>query len=273
MSAANVVLLGTGSPRPCLDRSQPAQLIELGDQSFIIDCGEGVTGQLVRAGRNVAAIQKIFLTHLHWDHILGYAGLVWGGWSAGRPTLEVWGPPGTKRMHELLFGMLHKDDVDWSSGIGYARSGIDSIRIHEIGEGLVYERDGVTVTAAAVKHTVTTYAFRFEHAHKRIVFSGDTAACDELVRCAQGADLLIQDACATHSRLYADDRSRKIRDLLIGFHASPAQAGQMAQAAGVKRLACTHLLPGADADQVREEAASHFAGETIVGCDLMELRV
>ena len=76
-----------------------------------------------------------------------------------------------------------------------------------------------------------------------------------------------------NSRLYGDQRSRKIRDALIGFHASPAQAGQMAQAAGVKRLVCTHLLAGADAEQVRQEAASKFNGETIVGYDLMELHV
>ena len=245
----------------------------MGDQSFVIDCGEGVTTQLLRAGRNVAEVQKIFLTHLHWDHILGYAGLVWGGWSAGRPTLEVWGPPGTKKMHEVLFGILYKDDIDWSSGIGYARSGIDSITIHEIGEGLVYERDGMKITAAAVKHTVLTYAYRFEYADKRIVFSGDTVTCDALVKCAHGADLLVQDTCAASSPAYADDRSRKIRELLIGFHASPAQGGEMAQLAGVKRLVCTHLLPGADASQIRREAADNFDGETIVGCDLMELQI
>ena len=273
MPTVKVVLLGTGSPRPCLERSQPAQLIEIGDQAFVVDCGEGATTQLLRAGRNITEVQKIFLTHLHWDHILGYAGLVWGGWSAGRPTLEVWGPPGTKRMHEILFGMLYKDDVDWSSGIGYARSGIDSIRINEIDEGLVYERDGVKITAFAVRHTVPTYAYRFEHSGKRIVFSGDTAVCDAVIKCAQDADLLVQDTCATLSRVYADARSRKIRELLIGFHASPVQGGQMAQAAGVKRLVCTHLLPGADANEVLQEAASNFRGETIVGFDLMKLEV
>ena len=199
MAAAKVVLLGTGSPRPCLERSQPAQLIEMGDQSFVVDCGEGVTTQLLRADRNVAEVQKVFLTHLHWDHILGYAGLVWGGWSAGRPTLEVWGSPGTKRMHEILFGMLYKDDVEWSSGIGYARSGIESIEIHEIGEGLFYERDGLKISATTVKHTCLTYAYRFEYAGKTIVFSGDTAACGALVKCAQNADLLVQDTCATSS--------------------------------------------------------------------------
>jgi ribonuclease BN (tRNA processing enzyme) len=273
MPTAKIVLLGTGSPRPCLERSQPAQLIEVGDQSFVVDCGEGVTTQLLRAGRNVAEVQKVFLTHLHWDHILGYAGLVWGGWSAGRPTLEVWGPPGTKRMHEILFGMLYKDDVDWSSGIGYMRSGIDSIRIHEIDEGLIYERDGVKISATAVKHTCLTYAYRFEYAGKRIVFSGDTAACDALVKCAQNGDLLVQDTCATSSRVYSDDRSRKIRELLIGFHASPAQGGQMAQMAGVKRLVCTHLLPGVDANEIKQEAAGNFDGEAIVGCDLLELQI
>lgn len=273
MSTIKVVLLGTGSPRPSADRSQPAQLIEAGWESFLVDCGDGATTQLLRSGRNVTDVQKVFLTHLHWDHILGYASLVWGGWSAGRPGLEVWGPPGTKHMHDLLFRTLYHADVEWISAIGYARQGIEGIKIHEIGEGQAYERDGVSVTAMRVKHPVTTYAYRFAYAGKRVIFSGDTAECDELVKCAEDADLLVQDTCAVYSRLYGDERSRRIRDALIGFHASPAQGGAMAQRAGAKRLVCTHLLPGADAAEVRAEAEAEFSGETIVGEDLMELRV
>ncbi len=176
-------------------------------------------------------------------------------------------------MHELLFGNLYKSDVDWIAGVGYARSGIDSIRVHDVGEGLVYDRDGVTVNAIRVKHPVTTYAYRFYYAGRRIVFSGDTAACDELVRFSEAADLLVQDTCAVHSRLYGDERSRKFAEALIGFHASPSQAGQMAQAAGVSRLVCTHLLPGAEVEQVIVEAEAEFIGETIVGHDLMEIRI
>jgi ribonuclease BN (tRNA processing enzyme) len=273
MANTKVVLLGTGSPRPSPERAQPAQLIEIGGESFIVDCGDAVTTQLVRSGRDVAQVQKILLTHLHWDHVLGYAGLIWGGWSAGRTTVEVWGPPGTKQMHDLLFGALYKGDVEWISEIGYAKSGIQSIKVHEIDEGRFYERDGVTITATRVKHPVTTYAYRFTYAGKRVVFSGDTAACAELVKCAEGADLLVQDTCAVYSRLYGDDRSRKIRDALIGFHASPGQAGEMAQRAGVKRLVCTHLLPGVDVEEVRAEAESDFTGETVVGSDLLELRI
>lgn len=273
MTRTKVVLLGTGSPRPCAERSQPAQLIEIGGESFVVDCGDGVTMQLAKSGRDLTKIQKILLTHLHWDHVLGYAGLIWGGWSAGRKTVEVWGPPGTRQMHDLLFGSIYKGDVDWISGIGYDRAGIDSIRVHEIGEGRFYDRDGITVAATRVKHPVTTYAYRFTYAGTSVVFSGDTAICDELVKCAAGAALLVQDTCAVFSKLYSDDRSRKIRDALIGFHASPGQAGEMAQRAGVKRLVCTHLLPGADVDQVLEEAESEFIGEAIVGRDLDEFRL
>ncbi len=176
-------------------------------------------------------------------------------------------------MHEILFGMLYKDDVEWSSGIGYARSSIESIEIHEIGEGLVYKRDGLRISATTVEHTCLTYAYRFEYAGQTIVFSGDTAACGALVKCAQNADLLVQDTCATSSPVYSDDRSRKIRELLIGFHASPAQGGQMAQTAGVKRPVCTHLLPGVDPNEVKQEAACNFDGEAIVGCDLLELQI
>jgi len=271
MADDSVVLLGTGSPRPSAERAQPSQLLCAGEELFLIDCGDGVTTQLLRSGRDVTAVRKIFLTHLHWDHVLGYAPLVWGGWSAGRPTLEVWGPPGTRRMHELLFGQLHRPDVEWIGRIGYAKSGIDSIQIHEIDEGNVYDRDGVSVQAARVKHPVHTLAYRFNSKGKSVVFSGDTAYCEELIRLAEGADLLVQDTCACHSKQYGDERSRKIRAALIGFHASPEQGGQMAQRAGVRCLVCTHLLPGADDSQVKAEAKSAFRGETVVGEDLREL--
>ncbi len=273
MKKPRVVLLGTGSPRPSEERAQPAQLLEMGGQSFVIDCGDSVTAQIVRAGRDVTQMQKIFLTHLHWDHVLGYAGLIWGGWSAGRTTVEVWGPPGTKRMHDTLFGDLYRGDVDWISNIGYVRSGIEGIQVHEVGEGRIYDRDGVSVDAIQVKHPVMTLAYRFNYLGKSVVFSGDTAMCNELIKVARTADLLVQDTCAVFSRLYGDERSKKIREALISFHASPQQAGIMARRAGVKRLVCTHLLPGAVEDEVREEAESEFIGETIVGRDLMELIV
>ena len=273
MSAASVVLLGTGSPRPSPDRAQPAQLVEFGADRFLVDCGDGVTTQLQRAGYDPGSVTKLFITHLHWDHVLGYAPLVWGGWSLGRRSLEVWGPPGTRRMHETLFEDLYRPDVEWIRQYGYPRSGIDDIKVREVGEGRIYDRDGVRVDAVRVSHPVITYAYRFSSGGATIVFSGDTAECDELVRCAHGADLLVQDACACRSRLYDDARSKRIRDALIGFHASPEQAGRMAQRAGVGRLVCTHLLPGADEDEVHAEATSAYRGEVVVGRDLMRLDV
>lgn len=176
-------------------------------------------------------------------------------------------------MHDLLFKNLHARDVEWISGVGYSRSGIESICIHEIAEGQVYDRDGIAVTAIPVKHTVRTYAYRFSWLGRSVVFSGDTAKCGELVTIADGVDMLVQDTCAVFSNLYGDERSRKIRNALIGFHATPEQAGEMAQAAGVKMLVCIHLLPGADAQQVLHEARSRYAGKVVVGEDLMDLTI
>lgn len=273
MDAPSVTLLGTGSPRPALDRAQPAQLLDTGAERFLVDCGDGVTTQLMRAALDPCGVTKLFITHLHWDHVLGYAPLVWGGWSMGRKSLEVWGPPGTRRMHELLFHQLFGKDVAWIQQYGYSRSAMESIAIHEVGEGRIYDRDGVRVDATKVSHPVTTYAYRFTFGHSSVVFSGDTAECDALVHGARGADLLVQDACACRSRLYDDDRSRTIRDALIGFHASPQQAGRMAQRAGVRRLVCTHLLPGADEAEVLEEAADAYLGDILVGRDLMRIEL
>lgn len=273
MGPASVVLLGTGSPRPAIDRAQPSQLLNTGTERFLVDCGDGVTTQLLRASFDPGGITKLFITHLHWDHVLGYAPLVWGGWSMGRKNMEVWGPPGTRRMHELLFQELFGQDVKWIQQYGYSRSAIESIRIHEVGEGRIYDRDGVRVDATTVSHPVITYAYRFTFGGTSVVFSGDTAECEALVRCAHGADLLVQDACACRSRLYDDTRSRTIQSALIGFHASPLQAGRMAHRAGVRRLACTHLLPGADEDEVREEASSTYLGDILVGRDLMRIEL
>jgi ribonuclease BN (tRNA processing enzyme) len=273
MTPIKVVLLGTGSPRPSVERAQPAQLIEVDGQAFLIDCGDGTLTQLLRAGRDINVVQRILLTHLHWDHILGYAALVWGGWSTGRPQLEVWGPPGTRRMHELLFGQLHRADAAWAIGIGYQRAAVEGVRIREVEAGVLFAGDGLTIHGIRVHHPVYTLAYRFDYAGRSVVFSGDTAACPALVQAAEGANLLVQDTCAVYSRLYSDARSRRIREALIGFHASPEQAGEMAQAAGVGTLVCTHLLPGADDEAVRQEAAAKYRGQALVGIDLMELDI
>jgi len=81
---ARIVLLGTaGGPPPHLDRSQPASLLEVGGKRYVIDAGENVGQQLMRAGVAPSRVDLTLLTHLHWDHTLGLDYLMASGWMLG----------------------------------------------------------------------------------------------------------------------------------------------------------------------------------------------
>jgi len=87
MNNLKVTMLGTGSPRPDLERSGPAQVLTIGDTNILIDCGEGTTTQLMKAGIPPESITYLFMTHLHSDHIFGYGQFLLGGWGLGRRKL------------------------------------------------------------------------------------------------------------------------------------------------------------------------------------------
>lgn len=74
-----ITLLGTGSPRPTLERHHPAALVTWGKGGhMLVDAGDGVVGQLLAAGVSLREVHNVALTHMHWDHILGYPAFVWG---------------------------------------------------------------------------------------------------------------------------------------------------------------------------------------------------
>lgn len=69
---------------------------------MLVDAGDGVVAQLLQAGVALATVDHVALTHLHWDHILGYPAFMWGSWTAGRDQLWTRGPAGTRAMHHRL---------------------------------------------------------------------------------------------------------------------------------------------------------------------------
>lgn len=272
MSNISVTMLGTGSPRPNINRSQPAQTITIDEETILIDCGEGTTAQLMKAGIAPQSIKFLIFTHLHSDHTLGYGQFLLGGWGQGRSELTIIGPKGTKAFHESILNM-YSYDIDYRCSLGRSGAGIRDVRIIEFDEpGELRENPlPYKITTASMIHNVPTFAFRFDIGEKTVVISSDTAPNEEIVKLAQGADLLVQNACLTAGQ--KSPALEKIWEQLQKEHCTPAQAGQIATRANVKKVVLTHFLPEADGIIAYNEASTEFSGEIIVPEDLQVIEV
>lgn len=270
MSALRCTLLGSGSPSPNLDRCHPAVLVEWGATAFLVDAGDGVVGQLLRAGAALADVEHVALTHLHWDHILGYPAFVWGSWTAGRRRLTTIGPVGTADMHHRLVADFYDAQAAWAIDLGYPADGWRDVDLHEVAPGWSTEVDGCRISAGAVVHPpMAAVAYRFEYDGRSLVISGDTAVCPELVEFSSGADMLVVDACAAPAPPSASERRRAIIERLREFHAAPDECVAMAHAASVGHVVLTHHLP----DVVPAFERGGYTGSVTVGADLMRLTV
>lgn len=272
MEKITVTMTGTGSPRPEIDRSGPSQVLSIGDQHILIDCGENVVRQIQKANIPLNQINYLFMTHLHADHLYGYGHFLVAGWGSGRKELTVVGPKGTKRFHELMLEIF-KDDIGYRTSLGFSPEGIMDVRVIEIEEPGEIELSDfpATVTAANMIHNVPTFGYRFQVGSQAVVISGDTAPTDELVKLAQGADILVQDACLTTTSMYnttTRPEMKKVWENLQKEHCTPIEAAETAKKAGVKQLILTHFLPGIDVEEIYREATEVFSGTVVVPNDL-----
>jgi ribonuclease BN (tRNA processing enzyme) len=233
--------------------------------SMLVDAGDGVVGQILAAGAPLADIEHVAITHLHWDHVLGYPAFVWGSWSAGRARLRIVGPSGTGEMHRRLVEEPYRPQAEWAIGLGFARSGWDDVQVADIDSGWSVELDGCVVQAGTVVHPpMPSLGYRFTYGGRSLVISGDTIGCAELVELARDADVLVMDACAAPAPPDATPARRAVIERLHEFHASPQDCVDVAAEARVRRVVLTHHLP----DAVLEVQTGHFAGDVVVGQDL-----
>lgn len=155
------------------------------------------------------------------------------------------------------------------------------VHVHELNRGgLVMQDDNVKVTSALVRHPpiVPAFGYRFDARDRSIVISGDTAPSDDLIALARGADILVHDAlfASAVDRLVGGvPNATRLKASILSHHTTAEDAGRVAQAAGVRTLVLSHLIPADDpavTDQMWIDAARvHFRGTVIAGKDLMEL--
>jgi ribonuclease BN (tRNA processing enzyme) len=277
-----LILLGTGGgPRPRRASSAPAQVILFNDTAYVVDCGDGVARQLVFAGVPLPRLRHIFLTHHHSDHNADYGNLVLLAWAAGlRTRVDAWGPPPLENMTKQFFDMNAYDISTRIADEGRVPL-VPLVHVHELNRGgPVMQDDNVKVTAALVHHppVVPAFGYRFDARDRSIVISGDTAPSDNLIKLAQGADVLVHDALYVPGvdRLVAGvPNATSLKQSIMSHHTTAEDAGRVAQAAGVKTLVLSHLVPSEDStvtDQMWIDAARvHFRGPVIVGKDLLEI--
>ena len=115
-SGTAVVLLGTGTPNADPDRSGPAVAVVVNGQPYLVDFGPGVVRRAAAASRSgvdaleVTNLTRAFVTHLHSDHTVGYADLIFTPWVLGRAVpLQVYGPKGLRAMTRHLTAAYRED--------------------------------------------------------------------------------------------------------------------------------------------------------------------
>lgn len=296
-NGSTLILLGTaGGPKTRKYRSQPAALLVVNDQRFLIDCGAGTSRQLAQVGYDPADISRVFLTHLHFDHTEGLAALLAFDWvSQQAHTIQVYGPPGT---HELVQSAISYDMIPANI---FKAMGSGPVDMSKIAVGLskevsttprvIYQDQDVKVTAVENTHYSATdiprqpygqphsYSYRFEMKDRTIVFTGDTGPSPAVTKLASGADILVSeviDPQVIAAQAKSSSGSEAQREAVIAHftreHLTPNEVGKMAKAAGVRMVVLTHLGLAKD-----EEGAAapfikgvhqEFSGPVVAGRDL-----
>jgi len=286
---------------PTSTRGSSTVVLRLGRELLMFDCGEGTQRQMVKAHVGFQRPMKIFISHLHGDHVLGLPGLLQSMSLLRREKpLHIYGPIGLVQYVKVFSDSL--------GGPGFP------VVLYEIKEsGVIFYSEKYQVIAVPAKHRVTAWSYCFIEADRRgrfypekakelgvprgelwgrlhsgesvmvddriiepnlvsgptrsgrkIVYSGDTAPNSELVELSRGADLLI------HESTFLDELADRAEE---DGHTTALQAAELAKEAEVKQLVLTHLSSRyPDPSVVLEEAKTVF-DNVVVAEDFLEINI
>jgi ribonuclease Z len=287
-----VILLGTGTPRAFYGRAKSGVAVLAGNKVFLVDCGGATVDQLIKAGIMPQRISDVLFTHHHSDHNSGFFDVFISSWRThvisdrvfeGRSVpMNVYGPTTTQ---EIIGKMKASFDFDVNLRVNYNLSAEDAANIHyyESNEGVVYNKDGIKITAFEVDHrpVYPAIAYKIEYKGKAVVISGDTIPVENMIKHSKGVDLLVHES---YNKAWLDALIAKFPEQAGGlsnpakYHTTTLEVAEIAQKAGVRHLVLTHHIPAPAANAEAEAEyiqGMHniYPGQITMGRDLMEFEV
>lgn len=300
-----ITFLGTSSGVPTRYRNVSSVALRLPQKAeiWLFDCGEGTQHQLLRSDLKISQIKRIFVTHMHGDHIFGLMGLLAScGLAGNAENIQIYGPPG---LEQYLKACMKYSYTNFYYGV----------KVHTVEPGLVHEDQDFSVTASLLKHRITAFGYRVTEKDRpgkfdiekakalnipsgpiygklkqgetvtladnriikgaelcgpmeigrKFVYCTDTVFCENAIDLAKDSDVLIHEATYAH------------QDANLAFerlHSTTTMAAQVALAAQVKQLIMTHFSPryapgnALQLDDLLQEARSIFP-QTILAYDFL----
>lgn len=265
-----IVMLGTGTPRPTPDRAGASTAIVVGDRAYVVDMGPGVVRRAAAAAAkgvvalDPAKINLVFITHLHSDHTAGYPDLILTPWVMNRTELNVYGPEGTEEMTNDVLHAWRRDIDIRTNGLEHRRPLI--VHAHDVKPGIVYKDDHVTVTAFRVAHGQWEQAFgyRFDTPDISIVISGDTSPSEGVSAHCRPCDVLIHEAYSPTASVPMPDWPT----YRAKYHTSTEQLAEIANRLKPGLLVIYHISGRTPDEQLLEEVKARYGGRVVISHDL-----
>lgn len=291
--------LGTaGGPVPTAERSEPANLLAIGERRVLVDTGDGTVDQLARIGLDLGAVDTVFISHNHLDHTGGLAAVIGLRWMNQFPgVLTVYGPVGTRAVVEgIVASLATPGSIGFGLGTPPPRPA-DSVRVIELADGQSLDLgQGASVKVAANSHfdhdgkpdaSNVSLSYRFASGNRSVTYTGDTGPSAAVTTLAKGSDMFVTEIIALDALLGEIRMRRKDAspEMLAGMerhlsthHLKPEAIGEIAAEAGVGRVLLTHFaVPPGPLPQyepaIRTGIGARYAGPVDLARDLQSFDV
>ncbi len=277
-----VIACGTGMPAARHGQAATCFLIETGNgDKFIFDIGTGSMANVAALMIPYQYLDKVFLSHLHTDHMGDIDALWAGGWTSGRPNaLKVWGPSGqtpemgTKYAMEHFLKFVNWDAVTRAYKITPLPGMIEVNEFDYRGENqVVYQENGVTIRSYPAIHAGDgPVSYDLEYAGMRVVFSGDTVPNNWFVKYARDADMVIHEAMMTPQQYmtFYNQPAQLAWRTCCEFHTSPQGFGKIMSTIKPRHAVAYHFFNEEGTRyEIYEAIRETYSGPLSMADDLM----